>query len=162
MKFCIAILVFLVLTESTNAQSLAIDSVENIRILIGPIKPSYITDSIWYKENYNAALVKAKQLKIINKKSGDVTVEVYFGTWCSDSRYWVPAFIGLMDKTDLAKKIDLIALSRSKKTKETARLKEIIDKVPTFVFWRDGKEIGRIVETPEVTLVNDIIWILKN
>ena len=100
-------------------------------------------------------------MKAINKYSTNVTVEVYFGSWCSDSRYWVPAFLGLSDKTEIAAKVKLIALPRSKQTEQTAKLKEIIELVPTFVFWRNGEEIGRIVETPEVSLVKDMIRILK-
>jgi thiol-disulfide isomerase/thioredoxin len=138
------------------------DSVNNQRILIGKVTQANITDSIWYRENYNEESASSEALKNINKFSKEVTVEVFFGTWCDDSRYWVPSFIGLIDKTELADQVSLVAVPRSKKTAETAKLKEIIERVPTFVFWRDGEEIGRIVEAPEVSLVMDMIEILKH
>ena len=151
----------LILAGNLTAQPIEIDTATNKRILVGPVAQSSIADSIWYRKNYSEAEISQKQLKVINKLSEQVSVEVYFGTWCSDSRYWVPAFIGLIDKTILADKIELIAVPRSKKTKETAKLDEIIELVPTFVFWRDGKELGRIVETPNASLVKDMIKILK-
>jgi len=138
------------------------DSVNNQRILIGKVTQANIADSIWYRENYNAESASSEALKNINKFSKEVTVEVFFGTWCDDSRYWVPSFIGLIDKTELADQVSLVAVPRSKKTAETTKLKEIIERVPTFVFWRDGEEIGRIVEAPEVSLVMDMIEILKH
>jgi len=138
------------------------DSVNNQRILIGKVTQANITDSIWYRENYNEESASSEALKNINKFSKEVTVEVFFGTWCDDSRYWVPSFIGLIDKTELADQVSLVAVPRSKKTAETTKLKEIIERVPTFVFWRDGEEIGRIVEAPEVSLVMDMIEILKH
>ncbi|MBL4754838.1 MAG: thioredoxin family protein [Flavobacteriales bacterium] len=156
-----SLLVALLLVGNINAQSVQMDSVTNKRILVGPVAQSSISDSVWHKENYDKEKLSKKQLKAINTLSENVTVEVYFGTWCSDSRYWVPAFMGVLDKTNLADKIELVAVSRSKKTKETAKLEEIIELVPTFVFWRDGKELGRIVETPKASLVKDMIKILQ-
>jgi thiol-disulfide isomerase/thioredoxin len=137
------------------------DSVKNQRILIGKVTQANIADSMWYRENYGGESVSADALNTINDFSNEVTVEVFFGTWCEDSRIWVPSFIGLIDKTELADQVSLVALPRSKNTAETAKLKEIIERVPTFVFWRDGQEIGRIVETPEVSLVEDMIEVLK-
>ena len=155
--------VFLLLTSihGLRGQPVVMDSVNNQRILIGKVTQANIADSIWYRQNYNAGSVSAEALKNINKFSKEVTVEVFFGTWCDDSRYWVPSFIGLIDKTELADQVSLVAVPRSKKTAETAKLKEIIERVPTFVFWREGEEIGRIVETPKVSLAIDMIGILK-
>jgi len=155
--------VFLLLTSiyGLRGQPVVIDSVKNQRILLGKVTQANIADSIWYQKNYSEESVSSKALKNINKFAKGVTVEVFFGTWCDDSRYWVPSFIGLIDKTELADQVSLVAVPRSKKTAETAKLKEIIERVPTFVFWREGEEIGRIVETPKVSLAIDMIGILK-
>jgi len=161
MKCLISFLACLLFAGTLSAQEIVLDTLENKKILVGTVTCGNIADSSWYKKNYNEETVTNGQLKKIDKYSDSVTVEVYFGTWCDDSRFWVPAFIGLLDKTNLADKITLIAVPRTKKTDETKKLEEIIERVPTFVFWRNGKEIGRIVETPEEYLVNDIILILK-
>ena len=36
-----------------------------------------------------------------------------------------------------------------------------IEKIPTFIFFKDDKEIGRIVESPEVNIETDLLKILK-
>lgn len=38
----------------------------------------------------------------------------------------------------------------------------IIERVPTFIFYKNESEIGRIIETPVETLEKDILNILKN
>jgi ribosomal protein L30E len=35
-----------------------------------------------------------------------------------------------------------------------------VERVPTFIFYRDGKEIGRIVENPQKSLVEDFLEII--
>jgi len=160
MKYALALLSFFFLISSAIAQPIGMDSVKNKRILIGKVTQANIADSIWYKENLNGAIASDSEIDQLNEYTSKVKVEVYFGTWCDDSQMWVPAFIGLMAKTNLKADVELIALDRSKKSTETQKLGEIIDKVPTFVVWRDDKECGRIVESPEESLVKDLTKIL--
>jgi len=35
-----------------------------------------------------------------------------------------------------------------------------VERVPTFIFFRDGREIGRIVENPKTGMVEDFMEIL--
>ena len=35
-----------------------------------------------------------------------------------------------------------------------------VERVPTFVFFRDGKEIGRTIENPKKSLLDDFLEIL--
>ena len=160
MKHFIILVFILGFLGGLLAQPTGIDSVKNQRILIGKVSQANIADSIWYRVNYSEAVVSEVQVETLDKLNANFNVEIYFGSWCDDSQFWVPAFIGLMDKTAYAEKIQLIAVNRSKKSKDTAKLKEIIDKVPTFVVWCDGKEVGRIVESPEESLVEDLTKIL--
>ena len=151
----------LAISLSLSAQPIGTDTVKNRPILIGELTREHISDSSWFKENYNGGIVTNGILSAIEKRWDSVSVEIFFGSWCDDSRYWVPAFLGLMDKTKKSDQIKLVALNRSKKSVETKKLGEIIEKVPTFVFWRNGVELGRIVESPEETLAKDMIAILK-
>ena len=160
MRYLFFIFSGLVLLCELNAQPVVYDTLKAQNILIGLVNRAHIADSLWFSANYNEAVVSEELLNKIDQNDKGVTVEIYFGTWCSDSRVWVPAFMGMLDKTNMADKIQLIALPGSKKLEETARLEEIIEMVPTFVFWRNGKEIGRIVESPEETLAKDMIRIL--
>lgn len=87
---------------------------------------------------------------------------VFLGTWCSDTKRELPRFFKSMDQAGLSElQVILIGLDRSKKDTEELTEKWQIEFVPTFIFIRNGRELGRIVETPEDTLEGNIAQILQ-
>ena len=54
----------------------------------------------------------------------------------------------------------LIAVNEDKKTEEDEIDTLNIKLVPSFIFYRDGSELGRIVESPEKSLEVDVLGIL--
>lgn len=106
-------------------------------------------------------LVEAMASKI----EGDLKIDVYFGFWCSDSKNNVPPFLKIIDEmqsfNDKMQPVNYYTVER-KPTKETKYYVEQfkVERVPTFIFYRDGKEIGRIVENPQNTLIEDMMNIL--
>ncbi len=109
---------------------------------------------------YNPDTTKVKFLKAVAK---DYTVVIVIGTWCGDSREQVPRFYKIADKIELdAAAIELIAVDRQKKGADIDVSPLNIVKVPTFIFYRNQKEIGRIIETPDTTLENDMLTIINN
>ena len=55
----------------------------------------------------------------------------------------------------------MICVGRDKKAEGTEVDLLDIKYVPTFIVYRNGKEIGRIVESPQTTLEGDLKNILK-
>jgi len=96
-----------------------------------------------------------------NKINKIDTIKVYFAFWCGDSRNNVPKFIKLIDLID-PDKIEITYISVGRKTDGAkyfvSNLK--ILRVPTFIFFNNGKEIGRIVENPVKSLPEDILNII--
>jgi thiol-disulfide isomerase/thioredoxin len=116
----------------------------------------------WYKEEYNNYQIDTNTLKNLSKKAKKVEVKIFFGSWCSDSRREVPRFIKIMEAANIKiKKLHFQGLDRAKTSPEYQDNKYGIQYVPTFIFFRKGKEIGRIIETPIATLEKDIIKILN-
>jgi thiol-disulfide isomerase/thioredoxin len=75
------------------------------------------------------------------------TALLIMGTWCPDSKREVPRFFATMDAAGLSDKmLTMIGVDRSKKDTEGLTEKWNITRVPTWVFFRDGKEVGRFVE----------------
>ncbi len=164
------LLFLLSLSISTNAFSQAtfIDK-EDKTHLVGPFELGVLeTDTNyngWYIENYkdyNPGLKYAKWIKLLN----DVEVNIYMGTWCGDTQYWLPRFVKLWDHLGLSRKqIKFTALYNSSidgKYKQGLNGEEKglkIHRVPVFIFKRDDKEIGRIVEYPVTDLETDIAQI---
>jgi hypothetical protein len=59
------------------------------------------------------------------------------------------------------KNISLIGVDTKKQTYITDISDLEIKLIPTFIFYRNDKEIGRIVETPKKTLEKDILKKIK-
>lgn len=84
------------------------------------------------------------------------------GTWCGDSKKWVPMFVRLWDDLGLKREqlsfVGLYDFTDGKyKQGPNGEEKGLgIHRVPTFILKRNKKEIGRIVEYPVVDLQTDL------
>ena len=64
----------------------------------------------WFKKNYSDFVLSDKKQKW-GKKLKNTEVDIYLGTWCGDSKNWVPKFIKLWDELKLNRnQLKLIAL----------------------------------------------------
>ena len=91
----------------------------------------------------------------------DIEIYVLFGTWCHDSQREVPRFLQLLNSLNIQENyIHLIGLNFLKNEPQDRGKHFQIKKTPTFVFLRNQKEIGRIVEMPEISLEADLLKIL--
>ena len=91
----------------------------------------------------------------------DIEIYVFFGTWCHDSQREVPRFLRLLNSLNIQENyIHLIGLNFLKNEPLDRGKHFQIKKTPTFVFLRNQKEIGRIVEMPEISLEADLLKIL--
>jgi hypothetical protein len=88
-------------------------------------------------------------------------VMVVMGNWCSDSREFVAEFLKIAESVGWdEKRIKLVGVNRKKKSSVIETSDWHITNVPTFIFIKSGKEIARITETPEETLLKDMYRIL--
>ena len=136
--------------------------------LLGPIERSDLNAKPfqeWFETVYNRYTSDQNSLNKLNEYySKNVEVKIYLGTWCGDSKREVSRFLKIVDesKIDMAS-IDLICLDgRSENYKQGPDNEEKgldIHRVPTFIFYEKGKEIGRIVESPTSSLEKDIAQI---
>jgi len=121
---------------------------------VGPTSPERLLVLPEYRERMVEYAPDPAVVEMIaaSVQEGD-RIAVYLGTWCSDSQREVPRFLKILE---LAEKdygtsipVDWIAIDRAKR--EPAALVEgkSIDLVPTFIYYRQGEEIGRIVERSE-------------
>lgn len=96
------------------------------------------------------------------KMSGTLTVVVYFGFWCDDSENNVPKFLKILDDLPApGLKADFFSVERKANKDRKYYVEELkVERIPTFIFFRDGREIGRIVENPKTEMLEDILTIL--
>jgi hypothetical protein len=91
----------------------------------------------------------------------EVVIEVYFGSWCSDSMAHVSAFFKILDLADTPLlRAEYFGIPEAKDKRAPYDRGRKIVKLPTFVVVVDGREAGRIVETPKRSVEEDLVRIL--
>ena len=116
----------------------------------------------WFERKYskyNMDSVYINKLKKINTDS--IRIALIMGTWCSDSRNVVPHFFKVLDTIGIdEKQISMIGVDTKKETYRTDLEQYQIQRVPTFIFYKNNNEIGRIIEYPVKTMEKDMFEIL--
>ena len=110
------------------------------------------------KENYKPNSLYIDSLS----KTQPADVKLFLGTWCSDSKKWVPRFFAIQPKLPV-QSLEIISIDTTKKDAAGLTKQLRVDSIPTFIFYREGKEIGRFVEKPaEKQLEKQLYQILKS
>jgi thiol-disulfide isomerase/thioredoxin len=134
--------------------------------LIGYLEKSDFLEGkykVWFEKNYNDYQPKQKVVTKIKKQLKGISVKTFLGSWCHDSKRELPRFFKVMESAefDLKNNFKIIGITRGKKTPDNLQEGYNIKHTPTFIFYKDGKEIGRYVEHSRETLEKDILKILK-
>ncbi|WP_298512437.1 thioredoxin family protein [uncultured Kordia sp.] len=117
---------------------------------------------VWFSPNYSTYPVDKETGEKVLPLLADVNIKVFMGTWCEDSQREVPHFYRILDVLKInEKKVELITVDEDKMTPEHLEDGFDITNVPTFIFYKDGKEINRIVESPVTSLEKDMLSILS-
>tara|TARA_R110002072_G_scaffold1380_4_gene11587 strand:- start:9755 stop:10300 length:546 start_codon:yes stop_codon:yes gene_type:complete len=134
--------------------------------LIGYIEKSDFLQGkykVWFEKNYTNYQPNEKVLKKLKKRFNNITIKAFVGSWCHDSKRELPSFYKVMELAgfDLKNNFQIIGITRGKKTPDNLQEGYTIEHTPTFIFYKDGKEIGRYVEHARETIEKDILKILS-
>lgn len=141
--------------------------------LIGPVtqlqweafEPTIIDEMRAYQPSPDLVTVLAEG-------SDGISIICVLGSWCGDSRREVPRFWQLQNlMSDAAIPLEMIAVGRTDAPEAMVweaeheivpdyRSRYDVTFVPTFIVYDGDMEIGRIIETPEVSLEADLARIL--
>lgn len=121
-------------------------------LLVGDIRPVQLFDTHpRFAQGYKAF---EPELLVL---PDDVSVLLFFGTWCHDSEREVPRLLKLLETAGLNEEnLALIALDYRKRDPQGRAAEYGVRYTPTAIFMRDGVEVGRIVERPSLSLREDI------
>lgn len=133
-------------------------------ILLGEINKFGLTQhsfNTWFSKNYDAYLVHQSLVKQLKDSLNTYHIKVFLGTWCGDSKREVPKFYKILDAAKFSEnQLQVIAVNKTEDAyKQSPNHEEKglnIHRVPTFIFYKSGKEVNRIVEFPKETLERDI------
>jgi hypothetical protein len=95
------------------------------------------------------------------KLGSNLKIDVYLGLWCPDSRNNVPPFIKILDRLGTGVPVRYFNVPRKASKDIKYYVEELkVERVPTFIFYRDAKEIGRIIENPKTGLIEEFMEIV--
>jgi thiol-disulfide isomerase/thioredoxin len=91
-----------------------------------------------------------------------LSVKIVMGTWCPDSRREVPRFMRILKDINFpADRVSMIGVDNVKFSPIDNYDALGIERVPTFIFYKNNIEIGRIIENPATSLERDMLNILS-
>lgn len=133
-------------------------------VLTGPLTVEQILDLPgWFGEEFLAYQPDPDYRRQIREYTDSLRIVCILGTWCSDSKREVPRMLRLMQLTAMSpERMTMIGVDRDKMSPGGEAAIYGVDRVPTFIFFRDGKELGRIVEAPFASLEKDMLGILMH
>jgi hypothetical protein len=168
MKFSLKLLLIIgfIVPFSVFAQfkAEASDTIYKPIVITGSCKPGDLLNNEFgesFTAEYREYHPDKEILLKLEKRIYQCGIKVILGTWCRDSREQLPRFMKILDclqyNTTL---LELICVDKLKKADSLDISGLKIEKVPTFIFYFNGTEKGRIIETPVLTIEQDMNHIL--
>jgi thiol-disulfide isomerase/thioredoxin len=160
MKNIFVFMFTLSLVSFTTAQNIIIGNTSKDEIL----KSNH---SSWFNKVYESYTPDANIVKELTHvfKNENFQVDIYFGSWCSDSKREVPKLIKLLELSQFnSKNLDLIGVDRDKvipDMSEEKREELNVFNVPTVIVYQNGEEINRFVEYAQESLAQDMLKIFS-
>lgn len=163
------LLLFILLPMSIFAQEFnatTVDEKYGEEILIGYCNPDAFHSEIcssWYSPEYESYQADSEILESLKASDlNDIQIKMVLATWCHDSQREVPRFMRILDDIEFdMQQLEIICVNSNKEAEDTEVLDLEIDLVPTIIFYKEGTEYGRIIETPSESLEKDFKNILN-
>jgi len=165
MKKITLLLVLVFLSNCATKKNIAVTNADGD--LVGVVakesfkQEPYATD--WFNDFYGYYKTDKEVVKAMKPLLKDIKIKGFMGTWCGDSQREIPNFYKLLDETAFDyKNLTLVAVNQSKTANGLEEGFNVL-RVPTFIFYKNGKEIGRFVEhaVDDSTIEADILKIIS-
>ncbi|MFT7071832.1 TlpA family protein disulfide reductase [Patiriisocius sp. Uisw_017] len=110
----------------------------------------------WMLEGFMDAKPKPSTVVELRKLLEGVTIKFFMGTWCEDSQREIPRLFKTLQIINYDfDTVEMYAMSHDKDTPEGYERGFNIEYVPTIIFYKDGKELNRIVESTHGEYLED-------
>ena len=165
-NFIIVIIVSHFFTSCSTTMNQAVyDKQSKTKMLVGLSNRGGLQQdsfSVWFNKEYGAYALNNEAVQVINNDSKNLSIKLFMGTWCKDSRREVPRIYRILDAADFNEsRLTLINVDREKKSPDSEETGLNIHHIPTVILYKNGSEIGRIIETPVQLLEEDMAAILN-
>ena len=110
-----------------------------------------------YRKGKEAYVPQRDEIAYLHSVTRPVDIEVFFGTWCSHCKVFVPRFMKTIAAADnKALRVTYIGVPKMFNTFAPAQAKKVTG-IPTFIFSRDGAEFARIPGEPTDGTIEEAI-----
>lgn len=160
--------IFLLLNVFIYSQDfrISIDDKNGEPLILGYCPVSEMNDSVFsnsWSAEYNNYQPDFDTIDKLEGKLDQIIITIVFRSTCSDSREQLPRLFKILNELNYdLNSITLIGVDREKKGLSNEAEGLEIEFVPTIIFYKDGSEIGRIVETPAESLEKDLLKIVQS
>jgi hypothetical protein len=133
--------------------------------LLGYFNPERLSGSPyseWYEKGFDGYQPNPGVLsKLLETDKNGLSIKVVMGTWCPDSRREVPRFMKVLSLCDFPlAEVTFIGVDNAK-TSPVGEYESLdIQRVPTFIIYKNKVEAGRIIENPVASLEQDLLEIV--
>ena len=160
------IIITLLFIFKINAQSINKEIAEEgeTPFLLGIIDKSGLEGknyTSWFTKNYEEYKPNSEIIGAIASELKNYDITLFMGTWCGDSKEEVPKLYKVLEACNFPmRQLSVVAVSGKRDMyKQSPKHEEKglnIHRVPTVIFYKNGKEVNRIVEHPIGTFEEDI------
>jgi len=158
-------------TQNFNAQKVVVnrevETTNDGKMLLGnQLKDQFLKEpySEWYNKEFNEYALDQKAVGELKKnKINSYNLIIFMGTWCEDSHRDFPRLMKILEEVKFPdSRLTIIAVNRKKESPAGDESKYNVQKVPTIIVEKFGREIGRIIEMPTTGYIErDLVEILK-
>ena len=165
-KIIIAIMVSHIFTSCSTTMNQAVyDKQLKTKMLVGLSNRDGLQQdpfSVWFNKEYGAYTLNKEAVQVIKNDSENLSIMLFMGTWCGDSRREVPRIYRILDAVDFDEsRLTLINMDREKNSLDGEETGLNIHHVPTLILYKNSSEIGRVIESPIQSLEEDMAAILN-
>lgn len=159
---------FLLLVMQSNAQSYKKYTDDDIKHVIYQGKITFDqldaeTTFDWWTAGKESYQPDADAIAFLKEHLKDYTIVTVLGTWCPDSHDMVPEVYKVLQEANYPMDYHLMfAVDLQKKGLHGEENKYKIQSVPTVILYKNGKEVGRIVETVATSVEADMMEIINS
>lgn len=175
MSLYILLFAFIVSCGNTNEASKSVEpTVSETPAEAPPAQPGMIVGKFtmedlqkepyaaWFNSGFEGFDPADEAMQTIKNNISEYEIVLFMGTWCPDSRREVPKLLKILDQANFDfSKLTMVGVDRNKTTPEKLEAEYDIQRVPTFIFLKDGKEVNRFVEYARESIEADIAKIVS-
>jgi len=117
----------------------------------------------WYNFSFNSYRIDSATTNQLKPLLKNKTMQIFLGSWCDDSKREVPRMLKILNYAGFdTTHIQLICVNHAKQSPQHEEQGKHITNVPTFIIYNHKKEMGRIIESPKLSLEKDLLTILQS